>query len=433
MRIENKALKNIERSFDVSPAEMREIMKDFRSEMEKGLAGEKSSLKMIPAYTDRPSGKEKGKFLALDLGGTNLRILELELKGNGRTGAPRIMKFTLQKKHITSTGEVLFDFLADCVKVFLKKEKIDDREEMGLGFIFSFPAAQTGIAAGRAMRWTKGFSARGVIGQDVVRLLKEALRRKNIYNINVSALANDTVGTLFAKSYEDRRCDVGIILGTGTNACYPEKAANIKKARFPGFKKERMIINIEWGNFNKLRRTAYDKQLDRMSDNPGEQILEKMVSGMYLGEVAKLVFKDLIGRKIRGFETKDMSVASSDRSAGLGRVGRILKKAGISNSALKDRQIVKKICSCIARRAARISAASAAAIIMKMDPQVSDRHTIAIDGSVYENHPEFSKSFNAALKEIFKNRSSRIKIVLSKDGSGKGAAIMAAAASYGTV
>ena len=61
-----------------------------------------------------------------------------------------------------------------------------------------------------------------------------------------------------------------------------------------------------------------------------------------------------------------------------------------------------------------------------MDPKVSSKHSIAIDGSVYEKHPVFKNNMNAALKELFGKRASNIRTVLAKDGSGVGAAITAA-------
>lgn len=43
------------------------------------------------------------------------------------------------------------------------------------------------------------------------------------------ALINDTVGTLVAASYESHgQCDIGVIIGTGTNASYLETTKNIK-------------------------------------------------------------------------------------------------------------------------------------------------------------------------------------------------------------
>lgn len=437
----DKALKSIEKSFAVSKADMRKIIRDFRSEMEKGLSGEPGSLKMIPTYVDRPTGNEKGRFIALDLGGTNFRILELELKGNGRTGMPKMMKFVLEKRYLTGDGKVFFDFIAECLRIFMNRQKVSAAEERKIGFTFSFPVEQTGIASGVLVCWTKGFDAKGVVGRDVVKLLNEALRRKGMDNVKIAALANDTVGTLVAKSYEDPYCDVGIILGTGTNACYAENIANITKWHGPAPRSGRMIINIEWGNFDKLRSTAYDKALDSSSDNPGCQILEKMVSGMYLGEVVRLVLRDLVEKgllfKAAGLavfsdpgtiKAEDVSEVEKDNTAGLTGIKRVLKRSGVTDSALGDRIIVKKVCGLVSTRAARVSAAAIAGVVAKIDPGLSRRHAIAIDGSVYEKHPEFPGHMESALREIFAKKASRIRMALAKDGSGKGAAIIAAVA-----
>ena len=47
-----------------------------------------------------------------------------------------------------------------------------------LGFTFSFPCKQEGLAKGRLVKWTKGFCCSGVEGEDVVALLQEAIKRK---------------------------------------------------------------------------------------------------------------------------------------------------------------------------------------------------------------------------------------------------------------
>lgn len=433
-------MEKVEKLFELSRPAMQKIIDGFRRDMAKGLAGDDSSLKMIPTYCDMPTGKEKGRFIALDLGGTNFRVLEVTLKGNRTAGRANIMKFALDKIHITGSAELFFDFLAESVKIFLEKHKLSEAAMTDLGFTFSFPIQQTGIASGILICWTKGFDAMGVIGKDVVKLLKEAFLRKGVRNINISALVNDTVGTLVAKSYEDSKCDVGVIIGTGTNACYPEELSRIKKWPRRKDKNARMIINIEWGNFNKLASTPFDRRLDEESDNPGQQILEKMVSGMYLGEISRLVLHDLAAKgslscgliplliKKGSFETEYMSIIEGDRTADLGIAGELLGRLGLPKSSLKDRRIFKKVCECISSRAARISASCIAAIVTKMNPNLSNRHTIAVDGSVFEKHPTFSKNMDEAMKDIFASKSNRIKLVLAKDGSGKGAAIIAAVA-----
>lgn len=430
MRHNAKRLLHLEKMFHVSSADLKKIMKDFLSEMRKGLSGKKSSLKMIPAYTDRPTGDEKGRFLALDLGGTNFRIMEVELKGSGRYGMTRAERFVLDRRHTAGTDKGLFAFLARSISAFIRNKKINIAGAVNLGFTFSFPVAQSSIASGRLLGWTKGFGIRGAVGKDVVSLLNEALAAEGLENIHTAALINDTVAVLAAKSYEDANCDIGVIIGTGTNACYRGKISNVSKWKGPVPKNGRMIVNIEWGNFDKLKRTPYDKSVDAGSNNRGEQMLEKMVSGMYLGKLAGLVLKNAAKKfdKIRGFRTEDMSIIESDASSGLRKIRVLLEKLGISGATLGERRLCREVCRLVSCRAARISAACMSAILTKIDPALASRHTIAIDGSVYEKHPAFAKNIKKTLNEIFGKDASRIRLALAKDGSGMGAAVVAAIA-----
>ena len=53
------------------------------------------------------------------------------------------------------------------------------------------------------------------MGREVVQMLQEALDRKGCKSAHISALVNDTTGTLMAKAIEEKECYVGLILGTG--------------------------------------------------------------------------------------------------------------------------------------------------------------------------------------------------------------------------
>ncbi len=433
------ALKALERELRLSRKELVDIVKSFHIEMDKGLSGFAGSLKMLPTYVDRPTGSEKGRYITLDLGGTNFRILSLTLKGRGIPPDKQVMKFVLRKRDVTSTGKRLFKFLAGSIKKFINEKKVNLSGRVDLGFTFSFPVRQTGAACGTLVTWTKGFSASGVEGRDVAALLKRAIDDENIGNISVTALANDTVGTLVAGSYDDRNCDVGVIIGTGTNACYVEDLHNIKKLKSLRRKLGTMIINIEWGNFNKLKVTRYDRQLDEESNNPGAQILEKMVSGMYLGEICRLIVADFISRKILfgggapGDFNKKMilkgefvSQVLAGGSRGLAGTVALLRRLGVKDPGIEDGNTIRKVCELLSVRAARISAAAIFAVITRMDPDIKKRHTVAIDGSVYEKLPGFSESIKSAVDELSGGRAGKIRIAMTKDGSGYGAAIIAA-------
>lgn len=54
-----------------------------------------------------------------------------------------------------------------------------------------------------------------------MQLLRDAMSMRDM-DVNVVALVNDTVGTLMAEAYRSPDTHIGLILGTGTNACYVE-------------------------------------------------------------------------------------------------------------------------------------------------------------------------------------------------------------------
>lgn len=88
--------------------------------------------------------------------------------------------------------------------------------------------------------------------------------------------------------------------GTGSNACYVEKTRNIECMNEANvhLDKPHMLVNTEWGAFGEggvidFVLTEYDRDIDDNSINPKKQIFEKMISGMYMGELARLVLEKL--------------------------------------------------------------------------------------------------------------------------------------------
>lgn len=68
----------------IAPEYLEKICQHFVGEMLKGLNKEEQTVAMIPSFVEgRLTGEEVGSFLALDLGGTNLRVVLVELKGRG--------------------------------------------------------------------------------------------------------------------------------------------------------------------------------------------------------------------------------------------------------------------------------------------------------------------------------------------------------------
>lgn len=118
--------------------------------------------------------------------------------------------------------------------------------------------------------------------------------------IKLTALVNDTTGTLMASAYKDSTVKIGCIFGTGCNAAYMDVCGNIPKlAHLKLDPTLPMAINCEWGAFDNkhavLPRTPYDVQIDEASPRPGQQTFEKIVAGLYLGEIFRLALLDLHG------------------------------------------------------------------------------------------------------------------------------------------
>lgn len=428
----DRFLSRLEPLFRITPQDAFEIMGLFHEEMRRGLEGKKSSLKMIPSFIARPKGTERGSYLALDLGGTNMRVMAVALDGKGSARLEAVSRFVVPVEEMGGTAVGLFDFIVHCIESFFAEHSLSRRQVYDLAFTFSFPVEQRSVVSGNLVCWTKGFTASGVEGRDVVSLLTEALHRRRMGYINVAALVNDTVGTLAAKSYADPACDMGVILGTGTNACYPEKTVRIAKYHGPGASAE-MIVNVEWGGFNHLKANVYDRTLDRASCNAGEQQLEKMVSGMYLGEITRLVIVEMIQKGLL-FREDSLSAFSEAYALTTEHLSRtapgedLPADFGLDDVSGSDRRIILEIGRMVSRRSARIAGAAVGAVVTWMDPGLDSIHTVAVDGALFEKHAGFRDNMAGMLAEIFGDRAAKIKLDPARDGSGIGAAIIAAVA-----
>lgn len=277
-----------------------------------------------------PTGYETGKFLALDMGGTNLRVCEVDLPEDKGEFDIIQSKYRMPDDLKTGTADELWDYLGDCIQQFLEyHHEGETLDKIPLGFTFSYPATQDYIDHGVLQRWTKGFDIHGVEGHDVVppfeKALHDRVRQEQSSSerlltcvqdlpVHLTALINDTIGTLIASAYTDDEVRIGCIFGTGCNAAYMEECGSIPKLEHLNLPPDTpMAINCEWGAFDNehkvLPRTPYDVIIDKESPRPGQQTYEKMVAGLYLGELFRLVLVDLHENKdIHIFEGQDIGM-----------------------------------------------------------------------------------------------------------------------------
>jgi len=126
-----------------------------------------------------PTGYETGTYLAIDMGGTNLRICEVDL--SEERGEFDIMqsKYRMPEELKSGTADELWGYIADCLQQFVEYHHEGERlDQLPLGFTFSYPVTQEYIDHGVLQRWTKGFDIEGVEGKDVVPPFEAALKER---------------------------------------------------------------------------------------------------------------------------------------------------------------------------------------------------------------------------------------------------------------
>jgi len=409
-------------SFTIGKVELERIAAAFRRDIVLGLEGDSlSSFKMLQSYLALPTRAEKGQFIALDFGGTNVRALLIELLGDGKVNvikkaAKQLVTADYNYISANTTAESLFDFIAGLIL-----EVADSDKEYLLGHTFSFPSMQTDLNNARLITWTKEFATTGVEGEVVNDLLKVALERRGASNIKPVAVINDTVATLLAAAYKRDRTDIGSICGTGHNTAYLES--------YQGLAKPRMILNLESGNFDKLFTNPYDKMIDERSEKPGEQRMEKMVSGKYLGVLFYLAICDALELEDKAveFDGADLSVILSDQSQNLKAVRQLMQDKMTIELEEEMAVWVKAIAESVVIRSARLVATSYIAIIWHIDgDEAINEHTVAIDGSLFEKMPLYKESMQQAMYEMIGEDAQKVHLMLENSGSGVGAAIAAA-------
>ena len=431
MAFDEKIFQSVITEFEATTEMLREVAANFRQDLKLGLANpDNSSLRMLKSYVGLPSGKETGEYLALDFGGTNVRVSRIKLNGNGdfeilkRVGEPLIVEGEYDYIGKNSTAEQMFDFLAKLID-----ESIDGDHETKfyLGHTFSFPSTQDDLNNARLIIWTKEFATPGVEGEVVNDLLTAALKRRGINNVEPVAVINDTVAVLLSAAYKNSETYIGSIYATGHNTCYLEPSIHDPKC----FGQGGMILNLESGGFMKLTPNRFDMEFDRKSEKPGEQRNEKMVSGRYMGELLSMAIAELLNEKGKeyGFTSIDMSMMILDETPQLEKATEIIANRTGKTLEVGDVEKIKQLASAIVIRSARLVTCSFVGIIWQRAGEGAiEKQHIAIDGSVYEKMPLVKENIAKALSELLGEDAAKVDTVLDNGGSGLGAAIAAAMA-----
>ena len=182
---------------------MLALSKKLQAEMKQRL--QSSPQCMLPSHNyTLPHGKENGTFLAMEVGGSTLRVALVALTGKGSSTQSirirRIVSSTIDSKIRAFRGLAFFDWIAEKIGEMLAADRdspsnLGLKEPLPLGIAWSFPieygrfilfcprreaynlCSQTSIRSGNIIGMGKGFVCDIYKGHDLGDLIEEACHR----------------------------------------------------------------------------------------------------------------------------------------------------------------------------------------------------------------------------------------------------------------
>lgn len=162
-----------------------------------------------------------------------------------------------------------------------------------------------------------------------------------------------------------------------------------------------------------------------------------MVGGMYMGELVRSVSADLTRRGLmfsgkgstelftpHRFKSAYVSAIEGDPEGDYTNIKKACEEMQLPHATIEDYESLRMICHRISVRAAHLASIGIATLLNRMN---KPHTTVGVDGSVFKYHPNFKKIMNEKILELI-NPGIEFELMLSEDGSGRGAALVAAVA-----
>ncbi|KAI7327960.1 hexokinase-1 [Hortaea werneckii] len=409
-----------------------------------------SDISMLPSYQHTlPTGNETGDFLALDVGGSTMRIALVRLAGaKGQEGEAsmqvrRIRSFLIDKRIRDLRGQEFFDWMAERIGDMLAEyNHMNGTRDalLQMGLAWSFPIEQTSPRSGRLLPMGKGFRAtHGVEGEDLSELVMKSCRARGL-NVEMKAIVNDGAATLLSQAYRDPSTRMSLILGTGMNAAVYLPVNVLGPGKFgsrpPSWHAaaHHVLVNTELSMFGKhvIPTTRWDDDLNAHHLLPDFQPLEYLVTGRYLGEIFRLILLEAVSvaglfggelpqhlddpysldtRLLADFQLDTSPSLSAARASFLhahplrsGRVPRTeeMKFLRDLSKLIADRAAVYLAVALHALWVVRTEAETACSSSSSSEGAVGNHHqvTIACNGTIVEKYPGFRAACQGFLDRL---------------------------------
>ena len=371
----------------------------YIKQMNEGLRG-RGMLPMLPTYIHGKFSIAGGRTaLAVDVGGTHLRIAMVSVDCNGDVVVEGLKKAELPGLKEKISYGWFFNALAGHIAPYAAHADI-------IGFSFSHRMQHLNNTEGMVLSLSKELCVKGIENKKLADNLKNALGKFGISDTKIVVL-NDTVGVAASMAYKTSEYDsfVGLVLGTGTNTCYIEDSKNIRKiscADTPS-----MFINVESAEYVPKGTGVFDAQLNSMTDLPGAGQLEKMISGRYIGNLLWLALKQAAKESLL---SQNFSMRIHNRGA-LDTIAMSDFLANPYGSGIyakmctdeADRSFLYTVAETLVKRGAKLIALEIAGAAMKTGKGRDKSKPICViaEGTTYDNLPGLKQEVGRLLKTWF--------------------------------
>jgi len=299
------------------------LLKSFRDALQT------STQTMLPSFTYLlPEGEEAGTTVAMDLGGSTLRIAVIRIYTRARRSVDvsthvenavhKAFSDVKSRKSWVVDDSVkrlpsaqFFDWIVKRMAGVLKSAGEGNGRGLSLGVTWSFPVMQTSLNSGWVQEMGKGYETwNEIAGTDLKGHFEAAFARQGV-SLKMTALLNDTEATLLSHAHTNPSTRLSLIWGTGMNAAIQLPVSAIAQSKFGERPEEwkktakSVLVNTEislFGGHGVLPLTKADEELDSLQSHPGFQPYEQMASGRYLGEITRLLLVQAVqsGQLFRG-------------------------------------------------------------------------------------------------------------------------------------
>jgi hexokinase len=323
-------------------------------------------------------------FIAMDLGGTNLKIY-LCHPGKDKTTAIEHDKIDFYQNKIY-TPEILFADLKKHLDSLFKKDETPPNT-----LVFSFANAlapyirKKNRLDGKILFWGKNHSEKGLIGIHLGEEFEKYLHKNGYPEIKVH-VANDSCIALLSTHLTQKLATstiFNLIVGTGTNICvgYNHKSS---------FK----LTNLEFGNFDFIPYSTFDNEINHQSATPNKFRTEKLFAGTWQNKLFNLIVQVAIKEGVieKPANLKDLQGMSSLE----------LEETFSDKRITKRDKILLPIWDAIADRGSFICALTITQLMnyLAQNGFTDKGITILEVGAILENSIKFRKGFEKTLQTL---------------------------------